>query len=368
MALSRLSPTVGIVANPASGRDIRRLVSQASVFPTVEKSHMVQRMLGAMGALGVGRVLMMPDLTGICAAVHRGRQRLAAAPGLVWPELEILDTPAEESVRDTVAAVRRMVDEGVSAIVVLGGDGTHRAVAAHCGAVPLATLSSGTNNVFPDLREATVTGLAAGLVALGRVPASVALRRHKILRVGSSSPGRREEIALVDTCVSTLTHLGARALWQPDTLTELAVAFAEPDAIGLSSIPGLLHPVGRDDPRGLYLRLAAPHSPQARMTVAAPIAPGLVVEVGVAAIEVLEAGVPRPLEIAAGTVAFDGEREVELEAAERLTVTLDRAGPFTIDVPSTLSWAARHGALRTDLRTEGRAAFAAGRHQDPPLA
>jgi predicted polyphosphate/ATP-dependent NAD kinase len=238
-------------------------------------------------------------------------------------------------------------------IVVLGGDGTHRAVAAHCGDVPLATLSSGTNNVFPDLREATVTGLAAGLVALGRVPPEVALRRHKLLRITSTAAGGSGEIALVDACVSTLAHVGARALWQPDTFSELAVSFAEPDAIGLSSVAGLLHPVRRDEPHGLYLRLAAPGSPEARMTVAAPIAPGLVCEVGVAAIEVLAPGQPRPLETAVGTLALDGEREVELAEGGRLTVTLDLQGPLTIDVPATLAWAARHGELRTDERTHG---------------
>jgi predicted polyphosphate/ATP-dependent NAD kinase len=343
--------TIGIVANPASGRDIRRLVSQASVFPTIEKSNMVQRMLGALGALGVERALMMPDLTGICAGVHRAEQRLAASPGLRWPQLQILDTPAEESVRDTVVAVDRMVAEGASVIVVLGGDGTHRAVAAHCGEVPLATLSSGTNNVFPDLREATVTGLAAGLVALGRVPQDVALRRQKRLRI--AAPGAPEEIALVDACVSTLTHVGARALWQPETLSELAVAFAEPDAIGLSSVAGLLHPVRRNEPHGLYLRLARPRSPAARMTVAAPIAPGLVCEIGVAFVEVLAPGQPRRLETAAGTLALDGEREVEFAGGARPTVTLELGGPRTVDVTATLAWAARHGALRTDERTHG---------------
>ena len=349
----RSPSTIGIVANPASGRDIRRLVSQASVFPTMEKSNMVQRTLGALGALGVERALMMPDLTGICAGVHRARQRLAASPGVAWPELQVLDTPTEESVRDTVAAVERMVAEGASVIVVLGGDGTHRAVAAHCGDVPLATLSSGTNNVFPDLREATVTGLAAGLVALGRVPPEVALRRQKRLRIASAAAGAPEDMALVDACVSTLTHVGARALWQPDTFSELAVAFAEPFAIGLSSVAGLLHPVRRDEPHGLYLRLAAPRSREARMTVLAPIAPGLVCEIGVAAIEVLAPGRPRLLETLAGTLALDGEREVEFAKGRRPTVTLDLQGPLTIDVPATLTWAARHGALRIDERTLG---------------
>jgi len=349
----RTPSTVGIIANPASGRDIRRLVSQASVFPTVEKSSMVQRVLGALGALGVERALMMPDLTGICAGVHRGQQRLAASPGLAWPELKVLDTPLEESVRDTVAAVKRMVADGASVIVVLGGDGTHRAVAAHCGDVPIATLSSGTNNVFPDLREATVTGLAAGLVARGRVPPDVALRRHKKLRIASGAGGASEEIALVDVCVSTLAHVGARALWQPDTLRELAVTFAEPDVIGLSSVAGLLHPVRRDEPHGLYLRLAAPRSSEACMTVVAPIAPGLVCEIGVASIEVLEPGRPRALETTAGTLALDGEREVEFAESGRPTLALDLQGPLTVDVPATLAWAARHGTLRASVTTQG---------------
>jgi len=355
----RTPATVGIVANPASGRDIRRLVSQASVFPTIEKSNMVQRMLAALGALGVDRVLMMPELTGICAAVHRARQRLAASPDVVWPELDVLDTRSEESVRDTLEAVDRMVSEGVAVIIVLGGDGTHRAVASRCGAVPLATLSSGTNNVFPDLREATVTGLAAGLVALGRVPAEVSVRRQKLLRVTIT---QREEIALVDACVSTMTHVGARALWQPDTVSELAVTFAEPDAIGLSSVAGLLHPVGRDEPHGLFLRLAPPRSPEARMTVAAPIAPGLIAEVGVAGIEILVPGQARTLEARSGTLAFDGERETEFSAAE-LSVTLDLCGPFTIDVSATLSWAARHGVLRTDDKAHGNGSP----HREEPL-
>jgi len=349
--VSRRPSTIGIVANPASGRDIRRLVSQASVFPTIEKSNMVQRLLAAAGSLGVERALMMPDLTGICAAVHRARGRLAATPGLVWPELRILEMPVEESARDTVGAVERMVAEGAAAIVVLGGDGTHRAVAARCGDVPLATLSTGTNNVFPDLREATVTGLAAALVALGRVPPEVALRRQKRLCIRSAA-GAPEEIALVDACASTLAHVGARALWQPETLAELAVAFAEPDAIGLSSVAGLLHPVGRDEPHALYLRLAPPRSREARWTVAAPIAPGLVSEVGVVAIEVLVPGAPQGLETRIGTLALDGEREVEL-SGERLEVVLDLHGPLTIDVPATLAWAARHGTLRTDGRRQG---------------
>jgi ATP-NAD kinase. len=49
--------------------------------------------------------------------------------------------------------------------------------------VPIVPLSTGTNNVFPELREATVAGLAAGLVATGRVAADEVCRRNKVLVV-----------------------------------------------------------------------------------------------------------------------------------------------------------------------------------------
>lgn len=59
--------TVGVIANPASGRDIRRLTSHASVFPTAEKANMVVRLLAGLGALGVARVLTLRDNTGVAA-------------------------------------------------------------------------------------------------------------------------------------------------------------------------------------------------------------------------------------------------------------------------------------------------------------
>ncbi len=63
-----------------------------------------------------------------------------------------------------------MREQGVSAIVVLGGDGTHRAVVAACGNVPIAGISTGTNNAFPEHREPTITGLAVGLAVMDRIP------------------------------------------------------------------------------------------------------------------------------------------------------------------------------------------------------
>ena len=67
--------TVGVIANPMSGRDIRRLVASASVFPNAEKASMVVRLTAAAGALGVGRVLVSTDTFGVSAAVLRESRR-----------------------------------------------------------------------------------------------------------------------------------------------------------------------------------------------------------------------------------------------------------------------------------------------------
>src|SRR2546430_4190213 len=233
---------------------------------------MIQRMLTAFGAVGVHRVLLSTDLGGISAAVFRAIQRHRHQDAR-WPEVEFLDgQPIRQTAQDTVDAVRRMVTEGTRVIVCLGGDGTARVAASATGDVPVLALSTGTNNVFPAAPEATIAGLAAGPVATGAVPADGATSRAKLLEVRA---GDRTETALVDVAVSTERHVGARAVWDPATVTQLFCASAEPDAIGLSSVLGQLAPVARHEPHGVTARLSA----GAPRRVLAPIAPGLVVPV-----------------------------------------------------------------------------------------
>jgi len=345
---------VGVVANPLSGRDIRRLVTQASVFPTAEKANMIQRMLTAFGAVGVQRVLLSTDLGGISAAVYRAIQRHRPQKpqnrqDARWPEVDFLDgQPIRQTAQDTVGAVGRMVTAGARVIVCLGGDGTARVAASAAGDVPLLALSTGTNNVFPAVREATIAGLAAGLVATGAMPPGGATTRAKLLEV---RVGDRTETALVDVAVSTQRHVGARAVWDPATVTQLFCAFAEPDAIGLSSVLGQLHPVTRHEPHGVTARLAA----GAPRQVLAPIAPGLVVLVGVREIEPMHPGSVHAVDARAGVIAVDGERELTFGPGERPAVRLRADGPRCVDVSAVLAASARLGLLRRAAADPGPA-------------
>jgi predicted polyphosphate/ATP-dependent NAD kinase len=337
-----------VLANPASGRDIRRLTSHAFVFPTAEKANMIVRLLGGFGALGVDRVITLRDRTGVAAFVRRELETHAVvAPHERWPEVEFVDLPITESVADTHAGIAHMVREKVALIAVLGGDGTHRAVAVHCANTPLLALSTGTNNAFPEMREATVAGLAGARVATGAVPAEAALTRNKrlVARCVAGPHRGRAEIALVDICASRQPFIGARAISDSADIESLFLAFAPPDGIGLSSIGGVWAPVGRDAAHGLHMTFAR-DGDASGVPLIAPIAPGHIERVTMRTCQRLEVGMTLPLDADHGTLAFDGEREIELSRGDRYEVTLDWGGPLTVDIARTLRYAAAHQLLR----------------------
>ena len=326
---------VGIVANPASARDIRRLVAHGAMVTTNDKVNMIERVLAGLHSVGVERALSMTDLDGISAALAG----LAGGPASkAWPTLEFVDQHLSRSVADTTVAVQSMVAAGAGAILVLGGDGTNGVVAEACGDVPIASISTGTNNAFPRYAEPTVVGIAAGLVATGAVPAHEATARAKTLTVCS---GERRHRALVDVAITTHDSIASGAVWDPATLREVISCFAEAHRIGLSSIGAHLRPVRRDDPFGLYVRIGRP----AVATVHAPLGPGLVAAVDVAEVSDLAVDSPSTMTTDTGVVAVDGERVFRFGTHDTVTVTLAAGGPRAIDVERVMDVAARRGLL-----------------------
>ena len=330
---------IGIIPNPMSGRDIRRLTSQASVFPNTEKASMVLRILRTVGTLGVERVQLSTDTFGIAAGVLREISRMSGARSTAhirWPKVEFLTLEAPTgTAADTTAFAQMMAGQCSAAVVLLGGDGTMRAAAPGLGDTPMLALSTGTNNAFPVMIEATVAGMALGMIATGAVSAPTTRAKMLHVEVTRADGSVRREVALVDVCVSTLRVTGSRALWKADSLRELYCTFAEPHAIGLTSIAGRLRPTGRRDPRGVAVRLDDPCV--AAHTVLVPIAPGLLEPVGVLASTELKLNAPHRVKLDRGTIALDGERELEFGTGDTIAVTLAQDGPCVIDVPAVLA-------------------------------
>ena len=336
--------TVGLVVNGASGHDIRRLVSAATVVDNVEKGAMTVRLLAGLKASGVDRVLTMPTDLAIASTVRRLVRAMALEHGESFPDLEWLPLEPSFTAADTVQALTMLVDAGAAAVCVLGGDGTQRLTVGVLGDIPLAAVSTGTNNVFPHWAEPTMAGLAAGLVATGAVPLEVGcVREHALV---AECAGRRAA-ALVDVGVSTAPWVGARAIWRVDDLVEVAAVFADPSAIGLSAIAAAVADAPRGSAGGVLVRLAPPE--EAPQVVRVPIAPGVIRPVGVTEVVPIPFGEPVALASGAGTLTVDGERELPRPPGSRATVTMT-TGPLRIDVAATLAHAARRGRAATSLQ------------------
>ena len=151
---------VGIIANPISARDIRRVISHAGNLPINDRANIVLRMMAGLAAAGVQEVVVMPENGGIRFHLERSIRREARLGHANFPQLRYLDMPVTATSEDSARAARMMAEDGVGAIVVLGGDGTNRVVVGACGKVPVAGVSTGTNNAFPELREPTITSVS----------------------------------------------------------------------------------------------------------------------------------------------------------------------------------------------------------------
>ena len=329
--------TVGIIANPAAGKDIRRLVAHGRFIPDHEKVNVLRRVLAGLEAAGVERVLMMPD------AAMLGK---AAAAGLSSRlRIEHLDLTVFNEERDSTRAAELMAAMNVDCLVTLGGDGTNRAVAKGSGSVPLVPISTGTNNVFPTMVEGTVAGLAAGVVARGLVDLRTVTTVTNALEVRVDRTPR--DVALVDVAVSKERSVGARAIWNMETLHEVFLARTDPASIGLSALGARLRPTPPDDKAGLYIRIGAGGT-----SVVAPVAPGVVQAVPVQTWSPLAAGKPVEIDLRPCTIALDGERTISLSPGQSAQVVLSDKGPPVVSVEAALREASLAGVFTDGTGSE----------------
>jgi len=324
--------SVGIIANPASGKDIRRLVAHASVFDNNEKVNILQRVLLALDAAGVERVSIMPDYYGLGERALDGLK-------LASLRTDILDMPMTSSDQDSTEAAARFCEMNVGCLVVLGGDGTNRVVAKGCGDVPIISISTGTNNVFPAMVESTVAGLVAGLVALNAVDVEAVTYRAKRLEVYID--GELADIALVDVVTSCDLWIGTRAIWDPSHIQEIVLARAEPGSIGLSAVGSCLQALSTREGHGMYLALG-PGGTQ----VLAPMGPGLVTRVPIREHRLIPVGSEVTLSSDPCTIALDGERTIEVYGTRTITVRLTNDGPRVVDIARCMEEATRSGVFQ----------------------
>ena len=321
------------------------LVAAGRVVSNQEKANTLRRVFAGLVATGVERVLVMPDLSRL------------AAPAMEDVDSDIeaiyIDMPRSDHQDGSTLAARMMASEGVGCIVTLGGDGTNRVVAKGAGDVPVVPISTGTNNVFPQMVEGTLAGIAAGSVAAGVDGVESAITRCKRLDV--LVDGEQVDMALIDAAVSTEMFVGARAVWNMDTVGDVFLTRADPASIGISTVGAQLRPVSIDEQIGLWMRLGQGDGPTA-CSVRAPIAPGMVPEVAIAEWGVMQPGERHLVDRRPGTIALDGEREVTLLPGRKVEIVLGLEGPRVVDVTAVLRLLAPGTEAATKFSPDGPAA------------
>jgi len=323
--------TVGIIANPSSGKDIRRIVAYGICFDNQEKINIVKRCLLALSATGVDRVMYMPDYYGIVPRAVDGLSKGHQLPmKLVELDMEMTATQV-----DSAQAALLMKQNQVDCIITLGGDGTNRMVAKGCGDIPLVPISTGTNNVFPQMLEGTIAGLAAGVVACGLVDFPAVHRTKKLVIIKNGIP---TDIALIDAVVLKDIFIGSRAIWDEERIKQVVVTQGEPDNIGISSIAGNLQPISIMDEKGMVIDIGP-----GKTSIIVPIAPGLIRPISVSNFRILELN--DEVKVANGplVIALDGEREVEVGEGEEVIIKLTFDGPRVVDVRLALRQAVARG-------------------------
>lgn len=324
--------TVGIIASPSAGKDVRRLVANAGSVGDVDKIAVIRR--AAIGAAegGATRLLVLDD------ARHLVRRALdGALPADV--EVDAIDLETMGTGRDSARAAAALAKAEAGAVLVFGGDGTSRDVAKGWLDAPMVPLAVGTNNVFPLHVEATLGGLACGLVASGRLDLADVAERAKVIHVALDDD--EDDLALVDVVLVAGDFIGSRAVWHVEDVRAAVFAIADPASVGLSSIGAALSPTMREDDHGVFVRMGPGDG-----SVRAPIAPGTYASVAIAEHDALEFG--EPVEFSGpGVLAFDGERDHVLSSGRHATLSIRRDGPLVIDPVRAARLAADNNLFRS---------------------
>ncbi|APQ97726.1 ATP-NAD kinase family protein [Clostridium botulinum] len=324
---------IGIIANPASGKDIRRLVSHATTIDNNEKVNIVERIVLSAEAFGVKDILIMPDTFQIGYKVLDNLNTL----GELSTNLQIMNMKVRGSIDDTINAAKLMEEYGVGCLVVLGGDGTSRAVAKSINKTPIISISTGTNNVYPEMLEGTVVGMAAAFVPSQKFGLNNIYHRDK--RIEIFKDGALVDIALVDSVISKNLFVGAKAIWDVEDMEKIIVTRAHPGTIGFSSLVGCRKIIEIEDDFGAVIDLT-----ENKYKIIAPIAAGTIEKVHMGDTKIINLNEEYKFTSKEkGVIALDGEREISFKKGETFIFKITRKGPIRINIKSALELAQAQG-------------------------
>ncbi|MBV1906522.1 MAG: NAD(+)/NADH kinase [Pseudomonadales bacterium] len=319
---------VGICVNPMSGRDVRRLAARASNMTHEMKRDMVARIAVGADAVGVGEIYIAQEPFNIS---NRAIEHLN-----LKAQIHTVKIPITHSALDTEKIIESFVKAGCTTIVSIGGDGTNRAIIRKCRDITLVPLSTGTNNVFPQLLEATTAGMVAAIAAgLGKTDKDLLCQRCKVIDIHMDAVS---DITLIDAVLLKNDHVGNLLPFDAKCIDRILLTRAEPDAIGMSPIGGYKRRVEAGDDSGLLVQMGGENP------FSVPLSPGLFDSVSVSETQLI-AFDQEVIFAGPGVLALDGDRDYRIAANSSARMKISRTGPEIMDVRATMQYAVEKGII-----------------------
>ncbi len=324
---------VGIIANPYSSKDIRRLTGSARIVTDWEKVNVLRRIIIGIQSLDIDGIVAMDDSSHLV-------RRSINYPGINIP-VEFLEQNILGNANDTLVASQKMAEMKVDVLISLGGDGTNRMISKGFDQHTILPVSTGTNNVFPYDLEGTHIGICAGLIATQKIDYSQCTVPSKQILVTLENGDT--DLALVDLAISNANFVASRAIWDFNDLDEVFLTRCELLDLGLASVGARLRKIQIEDDYGLAYQIAK--GKEVSHKILSPIGPGTIQQVLVSGWDIIEIGKPITRNISRCTLAFDGEREIQITQAQDVQIELIRKGPYIVDVAKCLEKAAEQGGF-----------------------
>ena len=145
-------------------------------------------------------------------------------------------------------------------------------------------------------------------------------------------------LALVDAVLLRDDHVGNLLPFAAERLARIVLTRAEPDAVGMSPIGGMLDVVEAGDDEGLLVEMGP------GTEFSAPLSPGAFQSVSVRSASRLPLDVPVPL-VGPGVIALDGDRDHKVAPRAALTAFIRRDGPRVVNIPAAMRRAAARGIM-----------------------
>lgn len=329
---------IGIICNPQSGKDIRRLLTAATTIDDTEKLNILERIVLTIMAVKKQKVYIMPDRLGY------GRMLIKKSHLPDYPQdlsmLEVYEMGMTETQSDTEFFASEMERLGADALIIMGGDGTNRAAARGSRKVPTISLSTGTNNVYPQMLEGTVAGMAAAAISSDVIPPDKCTYASKCIEIYKNE--KPIDIALIDLVFCRNPFVGSRAIWDYKEIDSVIVTQCSMASIGFSALIGSAMQVTSEEPWGAMADFT-----DEKPNTLAPMGAGSIQEIHITNEKKIELNTPitRVMDYQ-GTLALDGEREIFFKQGDKITCEITMEGPRRVDICAAVEYARKQGLFR----------------------